>query len=71
MTVQDTAVQLPVIDPSQRTPDTGATLLNAAIKYGFLFIKGDSSGFSSDLIHRTFETVRVVLVGIVTVLIQV
>lgn len=52
------AVQLPVIDVSKFTKEVGKQLLDAAIKYGFLYIDTNGSGFTEAVVDREFELSR-------------
>ena len=48
---------LPIIDISQATPETGDQLVEAASKWGFLYIRNQGLGFDTEIIDRIFELV--------------
>jgi len=48
---------IPVIDISEPSEQIGHELLDAAARYGFIFIKSRSVGFSADVIDQMFELV--------------
>ncbi len=54
-------IQIPVIDIPESGSDeaTGLALVNACAKYGFVFIKGKSLGFTADVLNRTFDLVGI------------
>ena len=54
--MEDTTI--PVIDISNVDTQTGADLVDAIAKWGFVFIKGKELGFSPRVIDATFELVR-------------
>lgn len=51
-------VNIPVIDISNMDTQTGADLVNAIAKWGFVFVKGKGKGFTPDVIDATFQLVR-------------
>ena len=53
-------LQLPVINLLQSGPDEdiGAALVDACAKYGFVFVRGEGLGFSSETLDDAFELVR-------------
>ncbi|KAI5304170.1 hypothetical protein KEM55_000186 [Ascosphaera atra] len=52
------AVELPVIDISQATPEAGKEMLNAAIEYGFLYVDSTSTEFSKKTVDEMFDLSR-------------
>ena len=48
---------LPIIDLSQATTETGDQLVEAASKWGFLYIRNRGLGFDTEIIDRIFELV--------------
>lgn len=52
------AIQLPVIDISKFTAEVGQQLLDAATKYGFLYIDTNGTGFTESMVDRAFELSR-------------
>ena len=54
-------IQIPVIDipQSSNTEATGLALVDACAKYGFVFVKGKTLGFTPDILNETFELVRI------------
>ena len=50
-------VQLPVIDISNPTPDVGRQMIDAAAKYGFLYIDTKGTDFTQEVVDRQFELV--------------
>ncbi|KAK2744407.1 hypothetical protein FQN57_004304 [Myotisia sp. PD_48] len=52
---QAPSIQLPVINLSSLTADTGKEVLDAAIKYGFLYIDAEGTGFSKEIVDSAFE----------------
>ncbi|KAH0547561.1 hypothetical protein FGG08_000286 [Glutinoglossum americanum] len=50
-------VQIPVIDIANPTLKTGEELVDAAARYGFVFIRNQGSDISPPEIDKTFETV--------------
>ena len=51
-------IQLPVIDISEFTPQAGKQLLDAATKYGFLYISSNGTGFTESMVDREFDLSR-------------
>lgn len=51
------AKDIPVIDISSLSVDTGERLVNAVHEWGFAFIKGDNTGFAAEAIGHIFELV--------------
>ena len=53
-------LHIPVIDLPSSGPDekTASALVDACATYGFVFVRGDSLGFSSDALDGIFELVR-------------
>ena len=49
---------IPVIDISRIDEGTGELAVEAAAKYGFLFVQGDNLGFSKEMIDYAFSIVR-------------
>ncbi|KAI9831324.1 MAG: hypothetical protein M1819_005098 [Sarea resinae] len=56
--IDEQDVRLPVIDISTPDARAGNEIVDAASKYGFLFIKAQGSGFSQNDIDRMFELSR-------------
>lgn len=52
------AIRLPVIDISEFTAETGKKLLDAATRYGFLYIDTNGTGFTESMVDREFELSR-------------
>jgi hypothetical protein len=50
--------QIPVIDISNGNDQTAHDLVDAATRYGFVFIKSKGLGFSVEIVDRMFELVR-------------
>ena len=51
-------LQIPVIDLSHPTPHTADKLIDAVSRYGFVFVKGEGLGFTSQILDDTFALVR-------------
>lgn len=51
-------IQLPVINISHVTPETGKDMIDAATKYGFLYVDGASSDFLSADVESAFAMVN-------------
>ena len=51
------AVQLPVFDISNPTPEVGRSMIAAAAKYGFLYIDTNGIDFTEAMVDRVFQTV--------------
>ena len=51
-----TVAHIPVIDVSEHTQEVGDNLIAAVIKWGFVYVRGET-GFSSDVIERIFAIV--------------
>lgn len=52
-------IELPVIDISNsRDPAVGKAMLDAAAKYGFLYVHSKGTDFSADDVDHGFELVR-------------
>ena len=49
---------LPIIDLSQIGPETGDRLVEAASKWGFLYIRNQGLGFDTAVMDRIFGLVR-------------
>ena len=54
----DSAIRLPVIDISNFSEQVGKQVLEAATKYGFLYINTNGTGFTENLVTREFEFSR-------------
>jgi len=52
-------VQIPVIDIADPTLKTGEELVDAATRYGFVFVRNQGSDISPPEIDRIFETVSI------------
>lgn len=50
-----TAIKLPIINISEFTPDVGKQMLDAATKYGFLYIDTEGTGFTEEMVNHEFE----------------
>ena len=51
-------LQIPVIDLSHATAQTADKLIDAVSRYGFVFVKGEGLGFTSQILDDTFALVR-------------
>ena len=51
------AVKLPIFDISDPTPEVGRSMIEAAAKYGFLYIDTKGTDFTESIVDRQFETV--------------
>lgn len=51
-------IPIPVVDISNVDTQTGADLVDAIAKWGFVFVKGKGLGFTPRVIDHTFELVR-------------
>ena len=56
-TIDDAEVSIPVIDISKHNPQVAVELIEAVIKWGFVYVHGDV-GFTSPEIEGMFEIVR-------------
>jgi hypothetical protein len=61
------AVQLPIFDISDPTPEVGRSMIAAAAKYGFLFLDTKGTDFAEAIVDRVFETVRRRMTGVITI----
>lgn len=52
------AVNIPVIDISEANENAAADFVDAATKYGFVFVKNNAAGIAPDEIRRTFALVH-------------
>jgi hypothetical protein len=50
-------VKLPVINISDPTPQVGRLMIDAAAKYGFLYIDTSGTEFTPEIVDRQFELV--------------
>ena|SRR6266536_4836625 len=50
-------VQIPMINISDRNATVGDALIDAAAKYGFIYIESKGTGFSLEHVDRAFELV--------------
>ena len=50
-------LQIPIIDVSRIDSGTGSQLINAMAQYGFVFVKGRNTGFTSETIDHAFSLV--------------
>ena len=50
-------LQIPVIDLSHATATTADKLIDAVSRYGFVFVKGEGLGFTSEILDNTFALV--------------
>lgn len=50
-------LQIPVIDISHADEATGDEMVDAAARYGFLYIRADGTDFTSQIVDSTFELV--------------
>jgi hypothetical protein len=53
----DDAVDLPVINISDSTPEVGRQMIDAASKHGFLYIDTRGTDFTPEIVERQFELV--------------
>lgn len=51
------AVQLPAFDISYPTPAVGRSMIEAAAKYGFLYVDTKGTDFTEAIVDRQFELV--------------
>ncbi|KAJ9602929.1 hypothetical protein H2200_012709 [Cladophialophora chaetospira] len=58
ITETNSAIELPVIDISEVSVEAGKRVLNAATKYGFLYVDTRGTGFTEELVNREFEFSR-------------
>lgn len=56
--VGEAAVQLPIIDISDPTPETARLMIDAAVKFGFLYIDTKGTDFTEEIVDREFDLVR-------------
>ena len=49
---------LPIIDVSKIDSQTGDQLIQAASKWGFLYVRNQDLGFTSEIMNRSFGHVR-------------
>ncbi|KIW64250.1 hypothetical protein PV04_09197 [Phialophora macrospora] len=54
----NSAIQLPVIDISDFSVEVGKRVLEAATKYGFLYIDTKGTGFTAEMVTREFDLSR-------------
>ncbi len=54
----DDVLRIPVMDLSHGTAQIGDLLVNAVSEWGFVFVRSVGSGFTPEVIDRTFELVR-------------
>lgn len=53
------SLQIPVIDLSEASEaNTADQLVDAVARYGFVFIKGEGTGFTKQIFDDTFALVR-------------
>lgn len=50
-------VTLPIINISDPTPEVGRQMIDAAAKYGFLYIDTRGTDFTPEVVERQFELV--------------
>lgn len=50
-------IQLPVFHLSEVTPEVGKSMIDAATKYGFLYVDSNSSDFADNDVDGAFEMV--------------
>jgi isopenicillin N synthase-like dioxygenase len=50
-------IDIPVIDISNAQSQTGEQIVNAVVKWGFVFIKAHGSGFTPEIIDNIFQRV--------------
>ena len=48
-------LELPIINVSDKSPINARTLIDAAVKYGFLYVSPSGTPFSEDLINNQFN----------------
>ena len=51
------ALQLPIFDISDPTPEVGRSMIEAAAKYGFLYVDTKGTDFTEAIVDRQFELV--------------
>lgn len=56
-TTSRSLIQLPVIDISNPTPEAGKQVLDAATKYGFLYVDSTTTEISSERVDSAFKMV--------------
>lgn len=52
------AIQLPVINISEATPAVGKAMIDAAAKYGFLYVDSEGCGIPAEDVDAAFDMVR-------------
>ena len=50
-------VQIPVIDISNASQETGDAMVDAAARYGFFYVRADGTGFTPGVVDDMFELV--------------
>lgn len=55
--ITDRQPHIPVINISNANAQTGDQLIEAVANCGFVYIKGEGSGFTSEVINQAFEMV--------------
>ena len=50
-------LQLPIFDISDPTPEVGRSMIEAAAKYGFLYVDTKGTDFTEAMVDRQFEMV--------------
>lgn len=60
--MDSTSVQIPVIDISGDDQKVGNELLDAVIRWGFVFIHGEALGFNKEIIDDIFDLVSPTLI---------
>jgi hypothetical protein len=57
MAHREVPIQLPVINISEATPTVGQAMIDAATKYGFLYVDSESTDFSTENVEEAFQLV--------------
>jgi hypothetical protein len=58
-TPAETSIELPILDISNpEDPAVGEAMLNAATKYGFLYVDSKGTDFTAEDVRKAFERVR-------------
>ena len=52
------SVNLPVVNISESTAEIGRHMVDAAARYGFLYIDTRGTGFTPEIVERQFELVN-------------
>jgi hypothetical protein len=56
-TSENDTIELPIIDISSPTLEVGRQMIDAAAKYGFLYVDTKGTDFTAEMVDREFELV--------------